>query len=84
VPDHWDVLTEQFKTLQPAQKEYCSREQASRIETLDERGKLLETYRARRRELHSCRLDIPRQVSPMSGHDHADHQRVLLGDRSGG
>jgi hypothetical protein len=26
VPDHWDVLTEQFKTLQPAQKEYRSRD----------------------------------------------------------
>jgi hypothetical protein len=39
------------------------------IETLDERGKLLETYRAQRRELRRCRLDIPRRVPPMSGHD---------------
>ena len=31
------------------------------IEKLDERCKLLEAYRGRRRELQSCRLDIPRQ-----------------------
>jgi hypothetical protein len=39
------------------------------IETPDERGKLLETYRAQRRELRRGRLDIPRRVPPMSGHD---------------
>jgi hypothetical protein len=47
----------------------CAASKLREIETLDERGKLLETYRARRRELHRCRLDIPRQVPPMSGHD---------------
>jgi hypothetical protein len=45
----------------------CAASKLREIETLDERGKLLETYRAGRRELHSCRLDIPRQVPPMSG-----------------
>jgi hypothetical protein len=39
------------------------------IETPDERGKLLETYRAQRRELRRGRLDIPCRVPPMSGHD---------------
>jgi hypothetical protein len=39
------------------------------IEAPDERGKLLETYRAQRRELRRGRLDIPRRVPPMSGHD---------------
>jgi hypothetical protein len=39
------------------------------IETPDERGKLLETYRAQRRALRHGRLDIPHRVPPMSGHD---------------
>jgi hypothetical protein len=39
------------------------------IEAPDERGKLLETYRAQRRQLRGGRLDIPRRVPPMSGHD---------------
>jgi hypothetical protein len=39
------------------------------IETPEERTKLLETYRAQRRELRRGRLDIPRRVPPMSGHD---------------
>jgi hypothetical protein len=39
------------------------------IETPDERGKILDTYRAQRRELQRGRLDIPRRVPPMSGHD---------------
>jgi hypothetical protein len=39
------------------------------IETPDDRGKLLEAYRAQRRELRRFRLDIPRRVPPMSGHD---------------
>jgi hypothetical protein len=39
------------------------------IEMPDERGKLLETYRAQRRELRRGRLGIPRCVPPMSGHD---------------
>src|SRR5215469_9441732 len=45
------------------------------IETPDERGKLLEAYRARRRELRRGRLDIPRRVPPMSGHDLWDSNR---------
>ena len=39
------------------------------IETPDERGKLLEAYRAQRRLLRGGRLDIPRRVPPLSGHD---------------
>src|SRR5438309_1088445 len=39
------------------------------IETPDERTKLLEAYRAQRRELRRGRLDIPRRILPMSGHD---------------
>jgi hypothetical protein len=39
------------------------------IETPDDRGKLLEAYRAQRRELQRGRLGIPRRVPPMSGHD---------------
>jgi hypothetical protein len=39
------------------------------IETVDERTKLLETCRAQRREFRRGRLDIPRRVPPMSGHD---------------
>ena len=45
------------------------------IETMDERTKLLETYRAQRRELRRGRLDIPRRVPPMSGHDLWDSNR---------
>jgi hypothetical protein len=45
------------------------------IETPDERTKLLETYRAQRRELLRGRLDIPRCVPPMSGHDLWDSNR---------
>jgi hypothetical protein len=45
------------------------------IETADEHGKLLETYRAQRRELRRGRLDIPRRVPPMSGHDLWDSNR---------
>src|SRR3989440_9314525 len=39
------------------------------IETPDERTKVLEAYRAQRRELRRGRLDIPRHILPMSGHD---------------
>jgi hypothetical protein len=45
------------------------------IETVDERTKLLETYRAQRRELRRGRLDIPRRVPPMSAHDLWDSNR---------
>jgi len=45
------------------------------IETPDERTKLLETYRAQRRVLRRGRLDIPRRVPPMSGHDLWDSNR---------
>ena len=45
------------------------------IETPDERTKLLEAYRAQRRELRRGRLDIPRRVPPMSGHDLWDSNR---------
>ena len=45
------------------------------IETVDERTKLLETYRAQRRPLRHGRLDIPRRVPPMSGHDLWDSNR---------
>src|SRR5262245_1973914 len=45
------------------------------IETMDERTKLLETYRAQRRELRRGRLDIPRRIPPMSGHDLWDSNR---------
>jgi len=45
------------------------------IETPEERTKLLETYRAQRRELRRDRLDIPRRVPPMSGHDMWDSNR---------
>src|SRR5437868_2470039 len=38
-------------------------------ETPDERTKVLEAYRAQRRELRRGRLDIPRHILPMSGHD---------------
>jgi len=39
------------------------------IEAPDERGKLLEAYRAQRRLLRRDRLDIPRRVLPLSRHD---------------
>src|SRR5207237_10293949 len=39
------------------------------IETPDERTKVLEAYQAQRRELRRGRLDIPRHILPMSGHD---------------
>ncbi len=39
------------------------------IETAEERGKLLDIYRTQRRTLGQGRLDIPRHVLPMSGHD---------------
>jgi len=45
------------------------------IETSDERGKLLEAYRAQRRPLRRGRLDIPRRVPPLSGHDLWDSNR---------
>jgi hypothetical protein len=40
------------------------------IETVEERGKLLEIFRAQRRTLKSGRLDIPRRAPTMSAHDH--------------
>ena len=45
------------------------------IETPDERGKLLEVFRAQRRPLRRGRLDIPRRVPPMSAHDLWDSNR---------
>ena len=48
------------------------------IETPDERTKLLEVYRAQRRELRRGRLDIPRRIPPMSGHDLWDSNRPGL------
>jgi hypothetical protein len=45
------------------------------IERPDERGKLLEAYRAQRRLLRSDRLDIPRRVLPLSEHDLWDSNR---------
>ena len=45
------------------------------IETPDERTKIIEAYRAQRRELRHGRLDIPRCVPPMSGHDLWDSNR---------
>jgi hypothetical protein len=45
------------------------------IETEEERGKLLDIYRAQRRTLGQGRLDIPRRVPPMSGHDLWDSNR---------
>ncbi len=39
------------------------------IDTVDERTKLLEVYRAQRRKLRRGRLDIPRAIPPMSAHD---------------
>jgi hypothetical protein len=45
------------------------------VETGEERSKLLDVYRTRRRTLRSGRLDIPRRVPPMSGHDLWDSNR---------
>ena len=45
------------------------------IETKDERGKLLDIYRAQRRTLRGGRLDIPRRAPTMSAHDHWDSNR---------
>ncbi|HLZ00683.1 MAG TPA: hypothetical protein VKR55_00880 [Bradyrhizobium sp.] len=45
------------------------------IESTEERGKLLEIYRAQRRTLKPGRLDIPRRAPTMSGHDHWDSNR---------
>src|SRR5262249_31891525 len=45
------------------------------VETREERSKLLDVYRAQRRTLKSGRLDIPRRVPPMSGHDLWDSNR---------
>jgi len=45
------------------------------IKTPDERTELLEAYRAQRRELRRGRLDIPRRIPPMSGHDVWDSNR---------
>jgi hypothetical protein len=39
------------------------------IETVDERTNLLEAYSAQRLELRRGRLDLPRGIPPMSGHD---------------
>jgi hypothetical protein len=45
------------------------------VETREERGKLLDLYLGQRRTLRSGRLDIPRRVPPMSGHDLWDSNR---------
>src|SRR2546421_8118213 len=45
------------------------------VETSEERGKLLDIYRAQRRTLKPARLDIPRRVPPMSAHDLWDSNR---------
>ena len=45
------------------------------VETREERSKLLDVYRAQRRTLKPGRLDIPRRVPPMSGHDLWDSNR---------
>ena len=45
------------------------------VETREERSKLLDIYRAQRRTLKPGRLDIPRRVPPMSGHDLWDSNR---------
>lgn len=45
------------------------------VETREERSKLLDAYRAQRRMLKPSRLDIPRRVPPMSGHDLWDSNR---------
>jgi hypothetical protein len=45
------------------------------VETREDRTKLLDVYRAQRRTLKHGRLDIPRRVPPMSGHDLWDSNR---------
>ncbi len=45
------------------------------VETREERGKLLEIYRAQRRMLKPGRLDTPRRAPVMSAHDHWDSNR---------
>jgi hypothetical protein len=45
------------------------------VETEQDRGKLLEIYRTQRRTLGQGRLEIPRRVPPMSGHDLWDSNR---------
>jgi hypothetical protein len=45
------------------------------VETREERSKLLHVYRDQRRMLKPGRLDIPRRVPPMSGHDLWDSNR---------
>jgi hypothetical protein len=49
--------------------------QLREVETREERSKLLDIYRAQRRMLKPDRLDIPRRVPPMSGHDLWDSNR---------
>ena len=45
------------------------------VETADERGKLLDIYRAQRRTLRQGRLDIARRAPTVSAHDHWDSNR---------
>jgi nitroreductase len=45
------------------------------VETEEERGKLLDVYRAHRRTLGEGRLDIPRRAPTLSGHDHWESNR---------
>jgi hypothetical protein len=45
------------------------------VETEEERGKLLDIYRAQRRTLGRGRLEIPRRAPTMSAHDHWDSNR---------
>jgi hypothetical protein len=45
------------------------------IETCEERGKLLDIYRAQRRTLRRGRLDIPHRAPTVSAHDHWDSNR---------
>jgi hypothetical protein len=49
--------------------------QLREIEIREERSKVLDIYRAQRRTLKPDRLDIPRRVPPMSGHDLWDSNR---------
>jgi len=50
-------------------------EKLREVETTKERSKLLDVYRTQRRTLKPGRLDIPRRVPPMSGHDLWDSNR---------
>ncbi len=45
------------------------------VETREDRGKLLDLYRAQRRTLRPGRLDIPRRAPTVSAHDHWDSNR---------